>query len=367
MDLVVTSERGKDEEEAEVTYRWELPIKGGPKYLVFLRAIYVLPELELSSDAVDFGAVVVGQRKRITVQLKNTKMVPVEWVYKPQRDKFGKLLPPWKVSFDMFPIGGILQPGERQRVQVSFTPSVDGPIQDRIQLRITDNQKRKVLKVFGTGHILRTEVAPSMSYVLGPVLPYEQNCLQELLITNPTEYPIEVFNPEFDEKYRTEEDYLREYPDYEEVGGQYMAELPVREAGAPVWKEVVEKVDRIRARKEKEREREEKIAAGEEVEELEDEEEYVEDTSPEMPDEGFPNRVAVDDRVNYVIVGPRFAGSTCVATAMGRSDEMPNTETADGYKCFFAHYLKVCLVKPALRRVVWVAELRKDVRYLRGF
>jgi len=85
-------------------------------------ATYVLPELELSSDLLDFGQVVVGQRMRITIQLKNTKQVPVEWEYKPQRDKYGKLLPPWKVSFDMFPLSGVLKPGEREQVQETCCP-----------------------------------------------------------------------------------------------------------------------------------------------------------------------------------------------------------------------------------------------------
>jgi hypothetical protein len=168
------------------------------------------------------------------------------------------------------------------RVQVSFTPSIDGPISDRINLRIKDNQKRKVLRVVGTGHILRSEITPSMSYMLGPVLPYDQTCFQEMVLTNPTDYAIEVFSPEFDTTYKEEEEFLREYPDYEDKGGQFMAEFPVREAGDPLWAEVVDKVTRIRTRKEKELERQARIDAGEEdVPEIEDDE-VEEDTSPEM-------------------------------------------------------------------------------------
>jgi len=154
----------------------------------------------------------------------------------------------------MLPTSGVLKPGEREQVQVSFTPSADGPIKESLKFRIKDNDKRKVLRVQGAGHILRTAVDPSLNYVLGPVLPYDEHCFQEIVLQNPTDYPIKIFSPEFNTKYLEEEEYLREYPDWTDVGGQLLLELPVRGADEPLWKEVVEKVDRIREKRRREEE-----------------------------------------------------------------------------------------------------------------
>ena len=56
-------------------------------------------------------------------------------------------------------------------------------------------------------------------------------------------------------RYLEEEEYLREYPDWTDVGGQLLLELPVRGADEPLWKEVVEKVDRIREKRRREEEK----------------------------------------------------------------------------------------------------------------
>ena len=44
----------------------------------------------------------------------------------------------------------------------------------------------------GCGDGLRVNVEPSTTFELGPVLPGTENCVQELFLCNPTDYPIEA-------------------------------------------------------------------------------------------------------------------------------------------------------------------------------
>ena len=51
-----------------------IQIEDGPCYTVQLRVNLTIPELVLSSDKLDFGSIVVGQCRTITVQLHNNKV-----------------------------------------------------------------------------------------------------------------------------------------------------------------------------------------------------------------------------------------------------------------------------------------------------
>jgi hypothetical protein len=100
--------------EGVVALAWAIPVKNGPLYEINLRAEFVLPEVVVSSESIDFQGVVVGQKKVITVSIKNKKPVPVEWSYKQPKGAFGKKLNPWEVIYDITPESGLLQPGELQ-------------------------------------------------------------------------------------------------------------------------------------------------------------------------------------------------------------------------------------------------------------
>ena len=67
--------------EGPVSYAWKIPVKNGPQYEVHLKAFFVLPEIVVSSENSDCGRVLVGQKKIITISVKNKKPVPIEWSY----------------------------------------------------------------------------------------------------------------------------------------------------------------------------------------------------------------------------------------------------------------------------------------------
>jgi len=330
--LTLTCFRPKDSDEGRQELDWVIPIKGGPSYEVKLISNFVLPDLVLTPEVVDFGRVLVGQRKRVTVRLKNVKAVRVEWEYKAPRSKYGKPLPPWEVVFTLSPSNGKLEPGETTWVTISFTPNSTKTFNQKLALRISDNPNKKLVSLHGQGDALRVEMLPSTVFKLGPILP-EESCTQEFFLHNPTDYPIEVYSVEFDQKYVEEEESLREYSKYDSWN---LCELPLRTPGEGTWPEVVEEYAKIKQAREKEQRRKEQeelrqeaiergeeppeIEAEEEEEAAEEEEEDAQSLSPEMDPANYPIRVATEDRVNVLLMGPPLCGKATVAEAEAKRE-----------------------------------------------
>lgn len=237
MTLIATRNR---EEEGLSEIEWNLPVKGGPNYRIQVMANFVLPDFVLSSDQVDFGRVLVGQRKRIAIELRNDKAVPAEWAYLEPRDRYQRRLSPNEVTFDLVPSSGVLHPGERKIVYASFSPKVAQQASSSLQIRIRDNPRQKIINVFGRGEVLKVEVTGNI-FELGPVMP-NQGCTCEFTLLNPTDYPIEVYSLDFDKQYLDEEQLLAEFDGYE--GG--FAEMPVRKPGDPPWEPVARRVAELR-------------------------------------------------------------------------------------------------------------------------
>jgi len=75
-----------------VTYTIPIDVKYGPSYNINFTANLTIPELHTyipqpdgevveNFDQLDFGRVIVGTRKTITVRFENKKEVPIEWWY----------------------------------------------------------------------------------------------------------------------------------------------------------------------------------------------------------------------------------------------------------------------------------------------
>jgi adenylate kinase family enzyme len=326
-NITITATRNI-EKEGLAELEWNLPVKGGPNYKIQLSANWVLPDLVMSSESLDFGRILVGQRKRITMELKNEKAVPVEWSYvdskahrAPSRGGRNETI------FDLWPNAGMLMPGESKHVVASFTPVAAQQYNSSLQLRIhvQGNPKRKVIHVTGRGDVLKFDVAPQYSYELGPVMPNDAGCSCEFKIVNPTEYPIEVFSVDFDNGYLEEEKVLTEYDAFE---GGY-CEVPVRQPGDGTWKRISQRVEKLRARAEREEARACAVAAGEEVPDEEEQEDdadkeqvFEEDVDPDEMDIAlYPYRVPAGKRLNALLVGPPKAGMSTVARALANEDK----------------------------------------------
>ncbi|CAK9097659.1 Hydrocephalus-inducing protein (Protein Hy-3) [Durusdinium trenchii] len=216
--LELTCFRDRSGEEGKQETTWIIPVRGGPFYEVKLVSEFVRPDLELSSDSIDFGHVPVGQVKRITIKQLGCR---VQLSKQSFADFLGTLM--YFVWFRVAlcgPGSAMIAPGDIQFVTVSFTPTAASYFNQKLALRIMDNPNRCL-----SNENMGTE-----------------NCIQELFLCNPTEYTIEVYSTDFDSKYKEEEYFLQVYDQYEND----RMELPLRPPGAPTWPKVAKHGRKVR-------------------------------------------------------------------------------------------------------------------------
>tara|TARA_B110000285_G_C14885965_1_gene496182 strand:+ start:92 stop:622 length:531 start_codon:yes stop_codon:yes gene_type:complete len=108
--------------------RYVVPIdvKGGPSYQIDFMTNLTIPELHMSSDNVDFNKVCVQTRKTVKIRFENQKEVPCVWnyYYKPDVSAAAQAAKEGE-RFAVFPLSGVLQPGQKQTVDIMFTPNSD--------------------------------------------------------------------------------------------------------------------------------------------------------------------------------------------------------------------------------------------------
>ncbi|CAD7939993.1 unnamed protein product [Amoebophrya sp. A120] len=232
--------------EGPVSFSWKIPVKNGPQYEVHLKAFFVLPEIVVSNEFIDFGRVLVGQKKIITISIKNKKPVPIEWSYKTPKASGGKPLPKWDTVFTVTPDHGVLHPDEVQWVEIAFTPNSANSYKQKLGLKVKDNPHKKMLTCNGQGDMLSLNV-DQKEIKLDPVLPYYERSLRGIYLENPTDYPITVYSADFDEQYRLEEQMLEIYehdPLYK------YSEFPLRSDMSVTWPDVIDTWNQEQKRKE---------------------------------------------------------------------------------------------------------------------
>ncbi|KAJ3332957.1 hypothetical protein HDU76_012454, partial [Blyttiomyces sp. JEL0837] len=226
----------------------ELPIKvqGGPTTMLTLRADVTLPDLQLSTNEVDFGEVLCGLRKTIAIQLSNKNSVPCEWtslsVDNNVNEKTGNKQAPKKKSgvtsikeFDLVPQSGMLQPSEKVLLHIRFSPTEEKDYDTFVPLKINMNGQPILLHLMGKGFKNSIIFEPE-TLTLGPILPCSEGTEAKFSIINPSNHPIEIYSLEFDHMYLEEEEILRNIDNYEGTA----LFLPVREPGQGLPDYIVE-------------------------------------------------------------------------------------------------------------------------------
>ncbi|KAJ3184326.1 hypothetical protein HK101_009853, partial [Irineochytrium annulatum] len=228
------------------TVHIELPINilGGPTTTLLLRADVTLPDLSVSSNEIDFGEIVCGRRKTVSIQLQNKNTVACEWTTIPPDPKEAaggsKRMPKKKSGvvvkeFDIVPSSGLLQPGEKIIVLVQFSPTEEKDYDAIIPFKVSMNGQPINIHLFGRGFKPVIQFEPE-SLVMGPILPCSEGIDSKFYIFNPTNYPVEIYSLEFDQIYLEEEEMLRNVDGYE--GSAIF--LPPREPGQGLPEHIVE-------------------------------------------------------------------------------------------------------------------------------
>lgn len=311
-----------------------ISVKGGLTYQIHFIANLTTPDFTMSSETIDFGKVLVGTLSIAKLRLENTHEVPCEWKHVPKfmAPGVGQGVRDWE-RFQLVPSEGILQPNQRQTIDVIFTPTQEKSISQKLEFKITDNQVKKVLTVKGTGVAYNLEFNPS-KVVLGPVLPYKHTAYQIVQLTNTSDYNIEVYSLDFDKQFKKEEEMIKSFegfdtldetlskttqnPDATTAKPQPKAlYLEPRQPGQPLWKELVQAHERRQLRIEraqKEKEMQELLESGTE-EQKKIAEDYFKNKIEEVdePEDKLPAFIPFQDRHSVIVWGRPLRGSSITA------------------------------------------------------
>lgn len=175
-----------------------MEVKKGSKYFIELHANITIPQIKFENitDTIDFGKVLIGQRMTFSIRLINDKEINCEWSQS-QRTELAQGEKKEDPRFTLTPNNGCVQPGQKQLVEVWFTPTFEKTYQQKFTLIIKENSMPFVLNVKGQGVAINLEHRPPLISI-GPVLPYKEFAYAVLEVHNPSDYDTELINLEFD-------------------------------------------------------------------------------------------------------------------------------------------------------------------------
>ena len=135
------------------------------------------------------------------------------------------------------PFEGVLNPKQRETIQIRFMPMEDEDYEQKLTVVIADSIQRIDIDVSGTGMQPKLQIDQSI-IELGPVLPFAVGKTFDLKVKNPSLVPVEFYSLDFDEQYLEEEKVLREQKGYDAFGNLM---LPPRSPGQSLPSELMHK------------------------------------------------------------------------------------------------------------------------------
>ncbi len=241
-------------------------LMGGPAVMLQLVANITHPEVQMSPSTLDFGQVMLGHERIVTVQLHNPSPIAAEWgMGKPigspvaARDTG---------AFTFSPSSGRLGAGKSTLVQVIFRPTAARPWSSAMPLKVAQQPFTNSITCRGKCFASSLDFTPA-AVNLGPVLPCAEPVTAAFTVRNPNAFAVEVFSVDFDEQYVQEEQVLgaaghtmygagMEHPagtlavhqlpeDTAVMDTARRLQLPLRESGAGLSEDVVANFCRMQA------------------------------------------------------------------------------------------------------------------------
>lgn len=176
-----------------------------------------IPSLSLSQPHFDFGQVIIGQTKIMTLQLQNMNVVPIEYKFDPaqqvdilKRTAQKENANPDNPIFHVVPDSGVLPPSSFINIAIHFSPNSERPYQMQFPLNLKHSPAPSFVTVSGNGAQLTLNFNPP-ELELATTMPYSTPSLSTVIVSNPTKYPIDFFSLQFDTALNnTEEQNARE-------------------------------------------------------------------------------------------------------------------------------------------------------------
>lgn len=175
----------------------------------------------------EFGKLLVGQCKFVTIQLENKQELTCDWTLeeiKSRRSRKERTAS----QFNVKQTDGSLRTGEKQFVEFSFIPEAARRFSTVFSLKFAHSNVEKQILCTGIGEELAISVEPECMEI-GPTQPYTPIDMP-LTLSNNSDYAVEIYSFNYDKQYLEEQEILQNTEGYE---GGYLL-IPPRKAGSPL-------------------------------------------------------------------------------------------------------------------------------------
>lgn len=199
---VEVSLQTKGLEEGQFERVVQMQIRNSPPAQLLLRANVIVPEVTLSSQRLLFNNVVVGQCKKMYVQLCNPKRLPCEWSFKPNRD----LSNVDQKFFVAEPSEGVLDPDEKVNLEITFSPNEARDFSAKLYIRCQQSPSVRTLQVRGHGENMKLSFDPP-TLEFSPVQPFHK-ADTFFFLENRSSVDVEVYSVDFDRQHVMERELL---------------------------------------------------------------------------------------------------------------------------------------------------------------
>ncbi|KAA6392050.1 MAG: hypothetical protein EZS28_012422 [Streblomastix strix] len=212
-------------------------IRRGPIVLVSHQATLCLPDVELSTEKIDFGTIKLGQCAQQTIRLTNTLTVAATWGIKNSTDGQNTGA---QLRFE--PAKGVISGGDFCDVVITFAhqQKVVKHYNVRISLKVNASYETHYIQIKGSVDDWDVVIAPEVIN-FPTTMPFTNGIQCRLVMRNYSQFPVEICCPEFDRQSLYEEAVLRQIPHFGKDGS---ALIPVRKAGEPLSRELIEEFER---------------------------------------------------------------------------------------------------------------------------
>ena len=207
-----------------------LVVKGAPKINVILYAHVCLPDIEMSTDVIDFERVQLGRSRKMFFFLKNTSPVTANWLLK--KVGSGKE----ESKFIIEPDQGSIRAGQKIIVSVEFIPSEARKYSISCTMRIEMNSRSRTISFTGEGLAPMIRFDPPI-VELGPILPFAEGAEKIVTIHNDSDAAVDVFSLDYDTIYKEEDIILSAIEIY---GPDGVFRSAIRAAGDPLPQSILD-------------------------------------------------------------------------------------------------------------------------------
>lgn len=203
VDVTVKYLARQKQKPGRVTCTMPIIMKGAPSVNILLSSKVCMPEIELSTDLIEFGQVFMGKSKRVYLRLTNVSPVSSTWSVK------SAVLDP---RIRLSELSGTIRPGQKKVIYAEFLPTEPRKAKAEVSFKIDMNPNPQVLHITGEGLATPIRFDPGR-LELGPIFPFAaEGATQVITVHNDNDVPVEFFSLDFDKTFREEEAMLSSCP-----------------------------------------------------------------------------------------------------------------------------------------------------------